>query len=426
MSIVQKFAAALDTHTTTPPYTTETAWIGSLTPRLRIHDKATAAAAAAVSDTFFFSSHNNWLDNLVAQHAVPYCDINSYKVRERRVRKPYVKPEKVKVDIKFKDSADPASTGYTITTVGDLVRLATDYPYDKNIQYNIDIKSIHNIKAELAQLDTMVGMDELKENVLNQVLFYLQGFHRDGENDYLHTVLYGPPGTGKTEVAKLLGTIYTKLGILKNNSFVKVTRSDLIAGYLGQTAIKTRELIKKNLGGVIFIDEAYSLASTEKRDSFSKEAIDTLCEALSDHRNELMVIIAGYREELQTCFFDQNAGLKSRFSWQFSLEDYSPAELCAILKHKITAANWCLAGGDAGALNETWVKDRMAHFKNNGRDMENLFAKIKIVHSRNIFGSGRPKYTITSSDLDGGYAQFLKYSQMEGSEDTTPAAHIYM
>ncbi|NBR98478.1 MAG: AAA family ATPase, partial [Betaproteobacteria bacterium] len=113
-------------------------------------------------------------------------------------------------------------------------------------------------------------------------------------------------GTGKTEIAKIIGQIFSKLGILKKGTFRKVTRSDLIAGYLGQTAIKTNDVINDCLGGVLFIDEAYSLGNSEKKDSFSKECIDTLCEALSNHKDNFMVIIAGYENELKECFFNYN------------------------------------------------------------------------------------------------------------------------
>ena len=116
------------------------------------------------------------------------------------------------------------------------------------------------------------------------------------------------PGTGKTEIAKIMGELFSNLGILKNKKFKKVTRSDLIAGYLGQTALKTRDVIKESLGGVLFIDEAYALGNQEKRDSFAKECIDTLCEALSDHKDNLMVIIAGYENDLNKCFFSYNKG----------------------------------------------------------------------------------------------------------------------
>ena len=129
----------------------------------------------------------------------------------------------------------------------------------------------------------MIGMKELKTNIVDQIIYYLQQFHTKGGNDFMHTVIYGPPGTGKTEIAKIIGRIFSKLGILKKGTFRKVTRSDLIAGYLGQTALKTRDAIQSALGGVLFIDEAYALGNDEQRDSFAKECIDTLCEALSDN-----------------------------------------------------------------------------------------------------------------------------------------------
>ena len=118
----------------------------------------------------------------------------------------------------------------------------------------------------------------------------------------MHTVIYGPPGTGKTEIAKIIGAIFAKLGVLNKKQFKKVTRADLIAGYLGQTALKTRDVIKEALGGVLFIDEAYALGNPEKKDSFAKECIDTL-RTISEHKDQLMVIIAGYEEELKKAFF---------------------------------------------------------------------------------------------------------------------------
>ena len=180
----------------------------------------------------------------------------------------------------------------------DLYKLADDYPPNDDVDYSIYMNGIHKIKPYLKELLSFVGLEELKENLLDQIIYFIH----QPPDDYLHTVLYGPPGTGKTEIAKILGKIYSKLGILSKESFIKVTRSDFVAGYLGQTAIKTRKLIEENLGGVIFIDEAYALGNQEKRDSFSKEALDTLCELLSDYKDRLMVIIAGYKTELEQCF----------------------------------------------------------------------------------------------------------------------------
>ena len=151
---------------------------------------------------------------------------------------------------------------------------------------------LKNIQSALISVYYKEGLAEL-----------VQELHKNKNDsgvtgDFMHTVIYGPPGTGKTEIAKMMGKIYSKIGILNKGTFKKVTRSDLIAGYLGQTAMKTRDVIKEALGGVLFIDEAYALGNTDKKDIFSKECIDTLCEGLSDNKENLMVIIAGYETEL--------------------------------------------------------------------------------------------------------------------------------
>ena len=166
-----------------------------------------------------------------------------------------------------------------INCIDDLLNLIKEYPLDETIQYNIDMVSIHKIGPLMLQLNNMIGMKDLKNNVVDQILYFIQDLHKtDGKStgDFMHTCIYGPPGTGKTEMAKIIGQIFSQLGILKKGTFKKVTRSDLVAGYLGQTAIKTSDLIKECLGGVLFIDEAYALGNPEKRDSFSKECIDTL------------------------------------------------------------------------------------------------------------------------------------------------------
>jgi Holliday junction resolvasome RuvABC ATP-dependent DNA helicase subunit len=120
-------------------------------------------------------------------------------------------------------------------------------------------------------LQNMIGMKSIKENIVDQILYFVQDLHNisPDNGDYLHTVICGPPGTGKTEVAKIMGKIFSNLGILKNNVFKKVTRDDLVAGFLGQTAIKTKDVIKECLGGVLFIDEAYALGNAEKRENIT-------------------------------------------------------------------------------------------------------------------------------------------------------------
>ena len=119
------------------------------------------------------------------------------------------------------------------------------------------MKSIHNIKKPLGELNNMIGMNGLKDSIVDQIVFFVQNLHvnKNALNpDFMHTCIYGPPGTGKTEIAKIMGKIFSSLGVLNKNYFKKVTRADLIAGYLGQTAMKTRDVIKDALGGVLFID----------------------------------------------------------------------------------------------------------------------------------------------------------------------------
>jgi SpoVK/Ycf46/Vps4 family AAA+-type ATPase len=292
-----------------------------------------------------------------------------------------------------------------INTLDDLLKLIDTYPLDNNVQYNINMKALHNIKDLLIDLNSMIGLKSLKNSIVEQILYFIQGLHKGFGGDFMHTVLYGPPGTGKTEIAKLIGKIYSKIGILKNGVFKKVTRSDLVAGYLGQTAIKTRDVIKDCIGGVLFIDEAYALGNNEKRDSFSKECIDTLCEALSDHKQELMVIIAGYENELNDCFFNYNQGLDSRFTWRFKIDKYNGEELYQIFVKKIKENDWTVES----EIEASWFEEKHDSFPFFGRDIETLLTKIKITHSKRVFCKPeKEKKRIVFKDLEKGFEIYLK------------------
>ena len=317
-----------------------------------------------------------------------------------------------------------------VTCIADLLRLVNEYPVVENVEYNINMRALHRISEPLRKLDAMVGMDSLKENVVDQIIYFIQDLHKNKNdkgdsgafNDYMHTVIYGPPGTGKTEVAQLIGCIFSRMGVLRKNRFKKVTRSDLIAGYLGQTAIKTADIIKECLGGVLFIDEAYALGNTDKRDSFSKECIDTLCEALSNHRSDLMVIVAGYEKDLNECFFSANPGLNSRFTWRFKIDDYTPAQLATIYEKKAADCGWKLH--EPVRLN--WFETNMAYFKCYGRDMETLLSRAKIAHGRRIFCSTAPddKRRLTHADLEKGMAMFVANDEVKQRKTDTTSAGV--
>jgi SpoVK/Ycf46/Vps4 family AAA+-type ATPase len=292
-----------------------------------------------------------------------------------------------------------------IQCISDLISIVENYTYESDTEYNIDLKALVNIKEELITLNSMIGLQHFKKQILDQLLYFVQDLHKDSESDFMHTVLCGPPGTGKTEIATILGKMYSKLGILKKNSFKMVNRSDLVAGYLVQTAIKTSKVIEEALGGCLFIDEAYSLANNYEGDSFTRECIDTLCESLSKYKGELMVIIAGYKDELENTFFKANKGMDSRFIWRFYLEKYNYKELIAIFKKKTNDNKWILEIDDTD-LNK-WFQKNSKVFKHFGRDIEQLFSYIKISHGRRIYGkSPELRKHIIMVDLENGFKQF--------------------
>ena len=320
---------------------------------------------------------------------------NESKNLEKTIEKKNIIKEKIDIQV-------------NIQSIQDILDLIDKYKIDESIEYNINMQSLHNIKVPLENLNNMIGMKELKQNIVDQLLYFIQELHLSSNLqtiDFMHTVISGPPGTGKTEIAKLIGVIYGKLGILKKGTFKKVTRSELIAGYLGQTAIKTKEVIQDSLGGVLFIDEAYALGNREKRDSFAKECIDTLCEALSNYKEELMVIIAGYENELEDCFFSYNQGLESRFTWRFKTDQYKGEDLYEIFIKKVKDIGWSVSQD----IQPQWFKDNISCFPFFGRDIETLLAKTKIAHGKRVFcKSIEDKRKINMEDLHKGYEMYLK------------------
>jgi chromosomal replication initiation ATPase DnaA len=339
----------------------------------------------------------------------PNIDYERNVIRPHSIGIPFI------VDTIFQNKIEEKNIDVDIQNLSDLIKMIDDNPLSDNVKYNINMEPLHTIKPHLIELNNMIGMHNLKNSILDQILYFSQNLHKNNKNnerDFMHTVIYGPPGTGKTEIAKIIGKIYSKIGILdKKNIFKKATRADLVAGFLGQTAIKTKELVNSCIGGVLFIDEAYSLGNTEKRDSFSKECIDTLCEALSEHKNNLMVIIAGYEKELNECFFDYNQGLNSRFTWRFKVDSYSGKELMQIFIKKVDENGWTINVND---ITSDWFDKNMEYFKYYGRDVEVLFTKTKIAHSRRVFCKPVSEKTIiTLPDIENGFKLFLNNDEVK-------------
>jgi len=270
-----------------------------------------------------------------------------------------------------------------------------------NIRYsNIDIDVLWNILPELQELQELIGMSKLKETLFYQIIYYLQGLHTMSPNEYLHTVILGPPGCGKTTVAKIIGELYKKMKILSEDGKFRIAkREDFVGEYLGQTAMKTKRLLSSCVGGVLFIDEAYALGPGQRdRDSFSKEAIDTLNAFLSENKDNFCCIIAGYEEEIKKCFFSVNAGLERRFQWVHNINKYNERDLGEILIKMINDNNW----NNIVEIDQIIkiIKDNKELFLNSGGDVENFLSKSKLCHAKRVFSLDKKyKLTLTLDDF---------------------------
>ena len=265
-----------------------------------------------------------------------------------------------------------------------------------------------NFDELMEQLDSLVGLDTVKKEVKNLINLVKVRKLRQ-ENDLpvppmsFHMVFLGNPGTGKTTVARLISGLYAAIGVLSKGQLIEVDRSGLVAGYVGQTALKTQEVIQSALGGVLFIDEAYSLASGGEND-FGREAIETMLKAMEDHRDDLVVIVAGYTGPMEK-FIHSNPGLESRFNRYFFFPDYDGNQLTEIFRIQCKKNSYTLTPeADEAALKmfTRLYEERDENF-GNGRDVRNCFEDMVVRQSNRVAALENPSkedlMTVKPEDL---------------------------
>ena len=244
------------------------------------------------------------------------------------------------------------------------------------------------VEQNLSDLNRLIGLHAVKQEVADLVAFLkVQGIRKERgmapASISRHLVFYGNPGTGKTTVARLLSKIYSSLGFLSKGHLVEADRSGLVAGFVGQTAIKTREACEKALGGVLFIDEAYTLVG--KENDYGQEAIDTLLKFMEDNRDDLVVVVAGYPEKMAG-FLDSNPGIRSRFTRFMNFQDYSPDELSSIFMGFCKEGGFSLSEGASSKAQGIFEEQFLQRDKTfgNARFARNLFEQCLVHHARRI------------------------------------------
>lgn len=280
-----------------------------------------------------------------------------------------------------------------------------------------EVEMENTLEDLLDNLNSLIGLTEVKKEVAQ--IINLIKVQKKGEEFglkqpplSLHLVFYGNPGTGKTTVARLLAQIYKKLGVLSQGNIVEVDRGKLVAGYVGQTAIKTQEMIDKAMGGILFIDEAYTLTCGKGENDFGQEAVDTILKAMEDHRDDFIVIVAGY-PDLMREFIGSNPGLKSRFNRFINFIDYTPAELLEIFVSLVKKQNLLLSDDCVDFLQSYFGQMYSSRGEDyaNGRDVRNYFEKVVKARANRLAES---LDTISRDD----FVKILKSDLLMAAEDT--------
>lgn len=289
-------------------------------------------------------------------------------------------------------------------------------------KYSVNPKKIMRLVKPLKILNTMIGMNNIKSTMYRIITSSLQNSENNG---MMNCAIYGDPGVGKTEVGKILCMIYSALEIVPESKFRIVRASDLVGRYVGETRQKTIKVLNDAEGGILFIDEAYTL-NNGKDDAcpFGKECIDTINQELSENNKKLVIIIAGYKEHIEQKIFGINPGMDRRFPFKFTLKSYNDEEKSQIFKRMIRLKEYYLADdvNDDDIIN--LFKDPTKKlFKNHGGDIENLLTHIRYANNETLIGKYSKRLNVfNKSDLNKGLQFYIEH---KNHKDSISLNHMY-
>ncbi len=313
-------------------------------------------------------------------------------------------------------------------TLDDIINLIPliDTKYKSEDLYNFDLKKLKGLLHPLQKLKKMVGLNEIKDKIIDIILYYAQRL--DIKNcDMLHTIIDGPPGSGKTEIAMIYSEILASMGVLSRGTFRKAKKHDLIGGYLGHTAMKTSKLLDETKGGVLFIDEIYSLGNSdgkEGKDIYAKECVDLLMEFMSENKSDFVLVVAGYKDDINRFFLSMNDGLERRFPIHLSVGEYTPEEMRSIFLKKVDELKWKITDD---AIPDDFFKENKDYFKFYGGDMEMLLSKCKYAHSRNLVENNNKKHRLLDrEDIINGFKMYIKNPEIENRKQTPKYVSFYL
>jgi stage V sporulation protein K len=294
-------------------------------------------------------------------------------------------------------------------------RKKTTTTLEDMIAYTRRSKRYKDLHTHLVQLDAMIGLEELKEAVIAQIQFLIANKGRLDDH-FLNTVIKGPPGCGKTSVAELLFNIWNSLDIFGDGDteFHILHRSDFVGSYMGHTANKTRKMLEKYSGQVIFIDEAYSLCTGDK-DEYGKEALDQLNAFMSEEKGKTVVIIAGYEDQLNELFFGSNGGLERRFGWSFTIKEYTIPEMYQIFLKQLKKNKWSVEKNCQHLFEKHTLK-------NAGGDTDNIAFKSKLAYSKRCWRHKRQTRVLKVDDIKEGIRQHF----INKKDDHDPTHNMYI